>query len=341
MAAINLPMAESYQPASFAERGVDAPFTAPLLAGARIRPMNRPGIELVVPNPSGGRGVYILPWGSARSLCRPTMHDLRLYEEVRRLPELTPTTVRLAARVVATAGFAGQDAQEAAIAAEASDAAARLRAVSLLWLALRSAALPGLTPEAAARDLDRLGALFAPVGLPPDADKARLPTLLAALEGVRAETDAWARVNVGEEIAALAAMVSSAADAVIAASRVAVRDARTLATDVPGLLHQWNHAPNQVARRIARAEWLLDGWDRIILLWQDARWPAGQRAALLEMAQLVPDLPQEAADWTGQQPQALQPGRDCRVISLHEGWRTGSASFGLIARNERLRARCA
>ena len=78
-----------------------------------------------------------------------------------------------------------------------------------------------------------------------------------------------------------------------------LRDARTLAADVPALLHQWSRAPAEVAARIARTEWLLDGWDRIALLWGDARWPAAQRAALLEMAQLVPDLPLEAADWTG------------------------------------------
>lgn len=341
MAAINLPMAESYQPVSFAERGVDTPFTAPLLAGARIRPMNRPGIELVVPNPSGGRGVYILPWGSARTLCRPTVHDMRLYEELRRLPALTPTAVRLAARVVAREGLAGQEAQEAAIAAAASDAKARLRAVSLLWLGLRSAALPGFTPEVVARELDALGALFAPVGLPPDADAARLPKLLAALASLRAETDLWARVNAGEPLAALAAMVSSAAASAIAASGRVVQDARALATDVPGLLRQWTRTPDELAGRIARTEWLLDGWDRIILLWRDARRPAGQRAALLEMAQLVPDLPVEAADWIGQQPETLQAGHDCRVISLTEGWRTGSASFALVARNERLRARCA
>jgi hypothetical protein len=341
MAAINLPMADAYQPASFAERGADAPFTAALLAGARIRPVRRADIELVVPNPSGGRGVYILPWSSARTLCRPTVHDLRLHEELRRLPALTPSSVRLAARAVAAEGLAGQEAKAAAIAATAADAAARLRTVSLLWLGLRSAALPGLTPEVVARELDALGTLLAPVGLPPDADAARLPRLLAALTVLRAETDVWARVNTGEAIASLAAMVSAEAATVIAATSVVIKDIRLLATDVPGLLHQWSRAPAELAARIARAEWLLDGWDRIILLWRDARWPAGQRAALLEMAQLVPDLPQEAADWTGQPLGAVQPGRDSRVISLSEGWRTGSASFGLVARNEHLRALCA
>jgi hypothetical protein len=338
MATINLPLAESYQTASFAERGVDAPFTSPLLAGARIRPMKRPGIELVVPNPSGGRGVYILPWDTARTLCRPTLHDLRLQGELRRLPELSPSSVRLAARVVATEGLAGQEAQAAAIAAAASDAAARLRAVSLLWMGLRSAALPGLTPEVVARELDALGVLFAPIGLPPNADAARLPKLLAALAIVGTETDTWARVNAGEQIAALAAMVAASADLAIEAAVLLLRDARALAADVPGLLLQWSRAPAELTGRIARTEWLLDGWDRIILLWREARFPAAQRAALLEMAQLVPDLPLEVADWTGQRVVGLQPDQDCRVVSLSEGWRTGSASFGLVARNEHLRA---
>jgi hypothetical protein len=52
----------------------------------------------------------------------------------------------------------------------------------------------------------------------------------------------------------------------------------------------------------------------------------------------VPDLPLEASDWPGLRSASLLPGHDCRVASLSEEWRTGSASFGLVARNERLRA---
>jgi len=339
MAAINLPLADSYQPASFAERGVDAPFTAPLLAGSRVRQADKPGLELVVPNPAGGRGVYILPWPSARSLCNPTLHDLRLYEELRRVPVLTPPAVRLAARIVAREGLAGEAAQQAAIAAAAADADARLRAASKLWIGLRTANLSGLTPHTVAHELDGLGSLLVPVGLPPDADKARLPQLLAALEGLRAETDLWGRTNAGEELASVAGMIAGAAAAVIKAAAPLLRDARGLAEDTPALLQRWLHASDEVAARLTRAEWVLDGWDRIVMLWREARWPAGQRAALLEMAQLVPDLPDQAAEWLGRQPDS--PLLDCRVISLSEGWRAGSASFSLVARNERFRAHCA
>ncbi len=102
-----------------------------MLQGGRLRripPAARLGrlqdspLEAIVPNPSGGRGVYVLPWTDIGALCRPTMHDTML---VRRLStpiegierDLTPGRVRDAARAIALQGLAGQ---QAASAAEAS-----------------------------------------------------------------------------------------------------------------------------------------------------------------------------------------------------------------------------
>ena len=51
----------SHQSATFGERGVSVPFTTPALAGARVRRDARHGLALLVPNPSGGRGIYVLP----------------------------------------------------------------------------------------------------------------------------------------------------------------------------------------------------------------------------------------------------------------------------------------
>jgi hypothetical protein len=340
MAAINLPMAASYQPLSFVERGVDAPFTAPLLAGARMRGNRQAGLELVMPNPAGSRGVYVLPWTSARSRCSPTMHDLRLYEELRRLPALDPAAVRLAARTVAAEGLAGAAAQTAAGAAAAEEAALRRQFAAVLWMGARSAVLPGVTAAVAARDIDAIAALFVPLGLQPSADAARLPRVQAGLEGLRIETDIWARANAGDELSAVAGMISAAAAATAAVAARMLHEARGLAVDLPALLRQWQRAPDALAALLGRAEWVLNGWDRLVLLWQEAKLVAAQRGILLEMSQLVPDLPVEAAGWMRWPPEALQPVRGCRVLSLSEGWRTGGARFGLIARNERMRARC-
>lgn len=151
----NLPLIQSYRPKTFRERGLVAPFTTPMLSGARVRRMARAvsingergylggvergpqkadgaaerlrdsALEIIVPNPSGGRGVYILPWSDIGALCRPTMHDAMLgrslstpIDGIER--ELTPARMRDAARGVACQGLAGR-----AAAASAEQAIAR------------------------------------------------------------------------------------------------------------------------------------------------------------------------------------------------------------------------
>ena len=225
MSDLNLPLIQTYQPTSFAERGVAVPFTTPLLAGARVRAAERTGTELVVPNPSGGRGVYILPWGSARQLCRPTVHDTRLYERLGQLPALTPTAVRQAARAVAVEGLAGREAKAAGAAAAQADSDEQLLANFLLLMALVEEVEPGSIPPTAglrptaelehrsrravahiapslgkspdqiAAELEALATLYGPLGVPPQAEQARLPRLIAALRKFRDEVEAWAQTG--------------------------------------------------------------------------------------------------------------------------------------------------
>ena len=133
-------------------------------------------------------------------------------------------------------------------------------------------------------------------------------------------------------------MLTTSSAQVITAAETALQDARAALVPVTALLRGWARTPDAVAGRIGRAEWLLDGWDRIVLLWSDAAHPARRRAALLEMAQLVPIAPQDAGSASRAPPDPGAADAECRVITLSEGWRTGPASFGLVARNERLRA---
>src|ERR1700679_4215228 len=94
----NLPLVSSHHPTTFLERGVAVPFTTPMLLGARARPSDRGGIELIVPNPSGARGFYIVPWSGVCRLCRPTVHDPRLYQRIAEREGVTPSSIRVAAQ---------------------------------------------------------------------------------------------------------------------------------------------------------------------------------------------------------------------------------------------------
>ena len=93
MSQTTVPLVASHHPTTFLERGVAVPFTTPMLLGARARPSDRGGIELIVANPSGGRGTYILPWVGICRLCHPTVHDTRLYQRIAGSQGVTPASI--------------------------------------------------------------------------------------------------------------------------------------------------------------------------------------------------------------------------------------------------------
>jgi hypothetical protein len=366
----NAALLRSHKPASFQERGVAVPFTTPMLAGARVRSAQRTGTEFVVPNPSGGRGVYILTWSSVRQLCRPTLHDTLLHQRISRLPVMNPGGVRLMARNLAAEGLAGRDASIAAAASVESDKKDLILANFLLLLTLmeqvepaglRIGAETGRTPELDHRarrivaivatsigrtvrqisdDLEALSAVFVPIGLDAVTPDARLPRLTARLESAATSLAAWAERFPDDGCASLALSLSRSAFVTSACATTILNAARGMTRKMPGLLRSWATAPAEVARQAGRAEWILDGWERICLLWEAADQPS-TRSTLREIAQLVPMLPQEGADLNGERLELEDLEPALRSAQLNAGWRAGGASHGLTARNERLQGRIA
>ena len=368
MSLLNLPLMESYKPASFLERGVAVPFTTPQLAGARVRPAERTGTEFVVPNPSGGRGVYVLHWGGIRQLCRPTVHDTLLHQRISRLPVMDPRGVRLAAGRLAAEGMAGRDASIAAAASSAADLNEQILVNFLLLITLMEQVEPmGLridaaterTPELNLRarqvvkragqsigrgvhqisaDLEGLSALFVPVGLNAAMPPARLPRLAARLEAAGDSLTVWTRRFPNDGFTGLAGSLARSARLTAHCANATLRAAHTMTTDMLGLLQAWAGAPAEVTKQACRPDWVLDGWERFCLLWETAAHISTQRAVLHEMAQLVPLLPREVTGWSDEQMELETLEPMLRTARLNDSWRGGGASYGLIARNERLQA---
>ena len=118
------------------DEGVHLPFLAPMLGAVRLRSSPR-GLEFVLPNPSGGRGVYVAAWSVVAGFAAPNLHDTLLVGRLSGLDGIGPAEVRQAARLVALEGHAGREAADAARQAQdALDIAAlRLRAQLLMSLA--------------------------------------------------------------------------------------------------------------------------------------------------------------------------------------------------------------
>jgi len=75
----------------------------------------RHGLVLLVPNPSGARGMYVAPWSGVRDMCNPTLHDGLLHDGLlhdaiaaAKAEPISPSMVRAAARRIAAEGAAGR-----------------------------------------------------------------------------------------------------------------------------------------------------------------------------------------------------------------------------------------
>lgn len=352
---------------TFQGRGVAGPFTTPLLVGTRIRQSRSMAIELVVPSPSGGRGVYILNWPGVRALCNPTVHDTVLFRRCSRLSAITPALVRDVAVEVALTGHAGPQALAAAQATLAQDHTRGLLAHFLLMMALVEQVDPSgriASNEQQAADLDRrasaalhriapslghpptqlaagltaIGELFAPAGVASDDRNARIPQLLARLEETHADLSRWIGTDSADEIGGLGQAIADAMRRACDSGAAVLAKTRSIPMDPKALLKRWMADANGVRALVMRCDWLLDGWERVSLLWLAANSAASRRAALLEMAPLVPVLPREVMEWTDTPIPSEAMRQVCRVTSNQDAWRTGGSAFGLIERNEKLLA---
>jgi hypothetical protein len=367
MSQTTLPLVASHHPTTFLERGVSVPFTTPMLLGARARPSDRGGIELIVANPSGGRGTYILPWTGICRLCRPTVHDARLYQGIAERQGVTPGMIRAAARAVAAQGLAGHEAAEAAAVAQADEIRDRLSTNFLLMVAAirqtdptgiidemevttRHPALQqrakysidsiaprlGRTSEAVFSDLEQLAGVLSPIGLEQQVPPARVPRVLAAIARFRAAAMLWARDN-PDSSGAQASLAATIAGVTITCAENTLADARASTESITDLLKEWIAAPEPVARRLARTEWLVDGWEQICLLWESTTTTAERRVAMMELAWMVPILPKEVSSWLSRQVDTEVTRSVGRIVPANIDWRTGMY-FARVSRNERLRA---
>lgn len=358
---------ERYQPTTFLERGVSLPCTTPLLLGSRMRPAGRDGFELLIANPGGGQGVYVVPWLALPEICMPTLHDLRLWKVLAELPLLTPTAVREAARTVAAEGYAGRGASGAAQAAVAARTEDRVRTNFLLVLRVirqmetrLEARLPperdsperiearakralariseqvNSRPEELAAELEELAAILQDVGMPGDPRPgpmrrlaARVRSLSEDLAEYCARTPAAQDLRVGEVIAQATDLTLRCLDLTLAEI-----DARL--DDIAGLLRAGPRPRASLRALAGRPDWLLDGWAAICALWADAA-AADRLGVAREIALMLPMVPREAEAWTGLQADWEGTMSLRKRVRALEDWRTGRM-VDLTARNERLRS---
>lgn len=327
----------THQAITFEERGVSAPFTTPTLAGARVRRDGRHSLVLVVPNPAGGRGVYVLPWHGVRDMCQPTLHDNMLHDAIAQSADrvIAPPTVRDAARRVAVEGAAGRAAQVAAMAAMQAERVSRQATNSHLLYAL--ATRPHL--QSTLTEIAAIAAAIDEIGVGSAAAHASIPLRLHQLRALRESMASFS--HLGSDEAGYVGMAVNMADLCIRCAEQVLADSRRNVADIERLLMDWRTRPADVTAMVGRTAWVIDGWSLPCLLWVNATGRAARRTALAEIGHIMTALPREAGAWIDASTAAEVGQVARRMVGLNQDWRTGLSPIDLVARNEHFRAMAA
>ncbi len=310
-----------------------------------------------MPNPSGGRGLYVFDLAAAPEVTTLTLHDRLLLERLLELPAPSPSEIRKVAHEVAIEGAAGRRAaREASAAADADATMGLLTRFHLVTRLLQEAGLEsidwrgftgdnrelramikghlakvaprlGIPVDGLFERIEAIGEVATPVGPPSDGGAARNEAMLARLRTFVQSLGQWSQGETGGTAADATAVLGVAERAVREAGE-AQGLARELLGEVLRLLRGWQErAGEQMRSTLTRPEWLLDGWGQVCGLWEVRR--AGRAVAAARDAAADPGV---AADARPERPRGRDQPRPPRH-PLRPG-APGQAARGLAHRAE-------
>lgn len=315
-------------PETFQQRGIAAPFTTRVLSFARYR-RSHGAADVLVPGLGGGTEVYVIPFKALPTVFSMTVYDRAVHEKLAALHAVNPLAMRAVALEVAATGLAGPRPMRRARRWRGEQEVLRNK---ILFALIKTAVAQLGGEEAAAHAMDER-TLMTPDGLVAARNALKG---FASRAGVNAgeiiqRLEVWADLTVVvgpptgtevtgplvrriEHIEALAADLTTwlapeppdtaeMAQRTATAARAAAKEARAVQERLAGSanamsepLQTWDKARVQINRRVERIAYLLDGWQRILDMWEAAQRADRhqQRDVLETFAQHVPVLPVEA-----------------------------------------------
>ena len=317
-------------PQGFAQRGAIVPFTTPNLLGARLRPGGVTGsLELALPSLGGPSEGQIIPGNALEQTEGLTLHDRALWRKLQSIGPISPERLRGAAQEIAREGLRGRAAMDLAMEQATTDTTTLRRVFFLLLTNLiRRTEMPAentVPPEQESLTylrprigraigriarrfntqtedvevvLEALAGAFTPLGKAGDSVAGHRRLAVTDLRAFVKELSTWTAPRVGSPRGTRAEWILRKAALSLSCAEAAIAELDRVMDDTTILIHAWQRDQQSVLSRIARSEWLLDGWDIVIALWRQSE-PSDREAILWEMTQLVPQLPKEVENWAG------------------------------------------
>lgn len=364
-------LVEEFAPATFEERGVSVAFTTPLLSRSRLRRDQKGQFELLLPNLSGGKGVYVLNWKGLPSVMTLTLHDRLLFEEIEKQSTHSPERIRSCVMKVQVTGICGPDAAKHAVALlEADNDYLVLTQFILMTEMLRLVNIgtadllrPGMTaddtrrtvrqalakvaamfhvaPDEMTTRIDQIGEAVAAFGLPQVPKMGRLKGLADRLQGFAQDTQLFGE-NDPSNAAELGSYVAMVANHTLALARQRIGTLDALCRDVQQIARDASTLLKSIQEMVARISWLLDGWEFLIALWESVKDepPASKRTTITDISGQVPVIPRDEIRAHAERPDLDAIWRlQKRWVRVNQDWRTGFLDIDAVMRLEAMKAK--
>jgi len=358
-----------FLPSTFEERGTAAPFTTPSLVLSRVRPDERHGLVLLMPNMGGSDGAYVVPWAAVGSVVTMSVHDRALHEEVRVSRAVTPDAMRTASLKIARTGLAGPKSASAAEAMLDAEEEQYSETHFLLILALLGSlgmsSRQLLTVKADSQEwkdlvrgmlhqaggqlqvetnvvYERIGTLarvLTPIGLAVSRQEGRLRRLMTTLSEFEAELSDWS-LNDQSETSPYAAFAAEVAQLTVGVAEATFASLDKAVKDIPTVIREWTKQIALIERAAARLSWLLDGWDYILAMWSEVQFSNRnlQREGISQIMRVLPLIPRGETEWEEEEVDRRQELFQRKRIRAMMDWRTGQYDVELVTRFETIKA---
>lgn len=360
-----------WAPPTFAERGASVPFTTPIIVGSRVRGRHDE-LELVVPNPSGAKGNYILGWKSLPEVFSLTVHDRVLHRAIDEAGASTPEAVRTATLRTASTGLAGPAAakQAKALLKEQEDfklliqftlLSETVKQLSQGQLQITLAHVQSETGRQQAKLIlarvahkvniegnelyarieawsDAIGA----IGTPKGSKAPRLRKMRQRIEEFANSIGGWSEVDKSEQ-APLGGLASLVARETAALAAEVFAEADTFLEKIDRTVAKWDQSLEAISNSVERISWMLDGWDLLVAMWEDAviKAPHEQQATVQELARILPIIPEEEVSGARRDKIRDIGVQRRKLVKPMEDWVTGTIDADLRTRLEKYKAKAA
>jgi hypothetical protein len=191
-----------------------------------------------------------------------------------------------------------------------------------------------MTTEAVAEALEELAKAFNGFGLPQDNNLAPSRRLISELHYLALSIEAWRSGLPAHAVFGSAGLVEQSLRLTLECAAKAAEQFDGLMGNTYGAIDAWRQDRQDIVQELTRLDWLLDGWEAILGIWNSAD-SSDKSAAMMEMAVLAPILPKEVIGWLGVGADMAQEKRKVRIVHQFEDWRSGRL-VDMIARNENL-----